>query len=82
MTSLFPPFPPVKKMSPDHDKLIKEIFADALEKADGAERAAYLAQACNDDLRRRGRFSLSRPTGEGRGEGTSLPRNTPWRPTP
>ena len=29
-------------MNSDRDQLAKEIFADALEKADAAERAAYL----------------------------------------
>jgi WD40 repeat protein/serine/threonine protein kinase len=40
-------------MNTDRDKLVKEIFADALEKADAAERAAYLAQACGNDAQLR-----------------------------
>ena len=40
-------------MNTDRDKLIKEIFADALEKANAAERAAYLAQACGNDVQLR-----------------------------
>src|SRR5208282_1199608 len=40
-------------MNTDRDKLIKEIFADALEKSDAAERAAYLAQACGNDVQLR-----------------------------
>jgi hypothetical protein len=40
-------------MNTDHDKLVKEIFADALEKANAAERAAYLAQACGNDAQLR-----------------------------
>jgi serine/threonine protein kinase len=40
-------------MNTDRDKLIKEIFADALEKANAAERAAYLAQACGNDAQLR-----------------------------
>jgi serine/threonine protein kinase/tetratricopeptide (TPR) repeat protein len=40
-------------MNTDHDKLVKEIFADALEKANAAERAAYLAQACGNDVQLR-----------------------------
>ena len=32
-------------MSIDRHKLVKEIFADALERSDPAERAAFLAQA-------------------------------------
>jgi WD40 repeat protein/serine/threonine protein kinase len=40
-------------MNTDRDKLVKEIFADALEKANAAERAAYLAQACGNDVQLR-----------------------------
>ena len=40
-------------MNTDRDKLVKEIFADALEKANAAERAAYLTQACGDDVQLR-----------------------------
>jgi len=40
-------------MNKERDKLIKEIFADALEKSDAAERAAYLAQACGNDVQLR-----------------------------
>jgi serine/threonine protein kinase/tetratricopeptide (TPR) repeat protein len=40
-------------MNTDRDKLVKEIFADALEKANAAERAAYLAKACGDDVQLR-----------------------------
>ena len=40
-------------MNTNHDKLVKEIFADALEKANAAERAAYLAQACGNDAQLR-----------------------------
>jgi len=40
-------------MNTDRDKLVKEIFADALEKANAAERAAYLAQACGKDAQLR-----------------------------
>src|SRR5512136_11519 len=40
-------------MSSDRHKLAKELFADALEKAAGTERAAWLAQACGDDLQLR-----------------------------
>ena len=40
-------------MNTDHDKLVKEIFADALEKANAAERAAYLTQACGNDVQLR-----------------------------
>ena len=40
-------------MNTDHDKLVKEIFADALEKANAAERAAYVAQACGNDAQLR-----------------------------
>src|ERR1039457_3238171 len=40
-------------MNTDRDKLIKEIFADALEKANAAERAAYLTQACGNDVQLR-----------------------------
>jgi hypothetical protein len=40
-------------MNADRDKLVKEIFADALEKADAAERAAYLAQVCGNDAQLR-----------------------------
>jgi len=42
-------------MNTDRDKLVKEIFADALEKANAAERAAYLAQACGNDAQLRQR---------------------------
>jgi eukaryotic-like serine/threonine-protein kinase len=40
-------------MHSDRDQLVKEIFADALEKADAAERAAYLRQACGEDAQLR-----------------------------
>jgi serine/threonine protein kinase len=40
-------------MNTNRDKLVKEIFADALEKADTAERAAYLTQACGNDAQLR-----------------------------
>jgi serine/threonine protein kinase len=40
-------------MNTDRDKLVKEIFADALEKSDAAERATYLAQACGNDAQLR-----------------------------
>ena len=40
-------------MNTDHDKRVKEIFGNALEKADAAERAAYVAQACGDDTQLR-----------------------------
>jgi eukaryotic-like serine/threonine-protein kinase len=40
-------------MNTDRAKLVKEIFADALEKANAAERAAYLAQACGNDAQLR-----------------------------
>ena len=40
-------------MNTDRDKLVKEIFADALEKANAAERAAYLTQACGNDAQLR-----------------------------
>ncbi|MGA2555020.1 MAG: protein kinase, partial [Verrucomicrobiota bacterium] len=40
-------------MNTDRDKLVKEIFADALEKPDAAERAAYLSQACGNDAQLR-----------------------------
>jgi WD40 repeat protein/serine/threonine protein kinase len=40
-------------MNSDRDQLVKEIFADALEKADAAERAAYLSQACGADAQLR-----------------------------
>ena len=40
-------------MNTDRDKLVKEIFADALEKANAAERAAYLAQACGNNAQLR-----------------------------
>ena len=40
-------------MNSDRDQLAKEIFADALEKADAAERAAYLTQACGEDAQLR-----------------------------
>ncbi len=40
-------------MNTDRDKLVKEIFADALEKANAAERAAYLTQACGNDVQLR-----------------------------
>ena len=40
-------------MNTDRDKLVKEIFADALEKASAAERAAYLTQACGNDTQLR-----------------------------
>ncbi len=40
-------------MNTDRDKLVKEIFADALEKSDAAERATYLAQACGNDVQLR-----------------------------
>jgi hypothetical protein len=37
-------------MNQDRDQLVKEIFADALERTDAAQCAAYLAQACGDDV--------------------------------
>jgi RNA polymerase sigma factor (sigma-70 family) len=40
-------------MNTYRDKRIKEIFADALEKAEAAERAAYLSQACGNDAQLR-----------------------------
>ena len=40
-------------MNTDRDKLVKDIFADALEKANAAERAAYLTQACGNDVQLR-----------------------------
>jgi eukaryotic-like serine/threonine-protein kinase len=40
-------------MNSDRDQLVKEILADALEKADGTERAAYLSQACGEDAQLR-----------------------------
>ena len=40
-------------MNTDRDKLVKEIFADALEKANAAERAAYLSQACGNNVQLR-----------------------------
>ena len=40
-------------MNSDRDQLVKEIFADALEKADAAERDAYLSQACGEDAQLR-----------------------------
>ena len=40
-------------MNTDRDKLVKEIFADALEKANAAERVAYLTQACGNDAQLR-----------------------------
>ena len=40
-------------MNADRDKLVKEIFADALEKANAVERAAYLTQACGNDVQLR-----------------------------
>jgi serine/threonine protein kinase/Tfp pilus assembly protein PilF len=40
-------------MNSDRDQLVKEIFADALEKADAADRAAYLSQACGEDAQLR-----------------------------
>jgi WD40 repeat protein/serine/threonine protein kinase len=40
-------------MNTDRDELVKEIFADALEKANAAERATYLAQACGNDAQLR-----------------------------
>ena len=40
-------------MNSDRDQLVKEIFADALEKADATERAAYLSQACGEDAQLR-----------------------------
>src|SRR5512136_1516383 len=40
-------------MSSDRHKLAKELFADALEKAAGTERAAWLVQACGDDVQLR-----------------------------
>ena len=43
---------PSGKMT-DGDKLVKEIFADALEKANAADRAADLAEACGHDAQLR-----------------------------
>ena len=40
-------------MSAEHYKRARELFAEALEKADTAERAAWLAQACGDDVQLR-----------------------------
>ncbi len=40
-------------MNTDRNKLVKEIFADALETTNAAERAAYLAQACGNDAQLR-----------------------------
>ena len=40
-------------MSTERDQLVKEIFADALEKADQAERAAYLDNVCGADAQLR-----------------------------
>ena len=40
-------------MDSDRDQLVKEIFADALEKADAAERTSYLGQACGEDAQLR-----------------------------
>ncbi len=40
-------------MDSDRDQLVKEIFADALEKADAAERTSYLSQACGEDAQLR-----------------------------
>ena len=40
-------------MNTDRERLVKEIFADALEKANAAERAAYLAEACGNDAQLR-----------------------------
>ncbi len=42
-------------MSNEREKRAKEIFADALEKADPAERAAWLVRACSDDAELRQR---------------------------
>ena len=44
-------------MNTERERLVKEIFADALEKADAAERAAYLAQACGNDTQLRERVT-------------------------
>src|SRR5512142_1149768 len=40
-------------MSLERYKLAKQIFDDALERADAAERAAWVAQACGDDVQLR-----------------------------
>jgi len=40
-------------MNPERDRLVKEIFADALELADAAERQAYLVRACGQDAQLR-----------------------------
>jgi WD40 repeat protein/serine/threonine protein kinase len=40
-------------MDSERDQLVKEIFADALEKANAADRAAYLSQACGEDAQLR-----------------------------
>src|SRR5262249_36668672 len=49
------------------------IFATALEKADPAERAAFLAEACGDDTERRQRL-------EGLLEAHGRPPSSPDRP--
>src|SRR5512137_1466949 len=40
-------------MGAERYKRARELFAEALEKAAGAERAAWLAQACGDDAQLR-----------------------------
>jgi serine/threonine protein kinase len=40
-------------MNPERNRLVKEIFADALEQPDAAEREAYLARACGHDAQLR-----------------------------
>jgi eukaryotic-like serine/threonine-protein kinase len=72
-------------MSTERYKLVKEIFADALEKAEGAERTAWLAQACGGDTELRQRVAallrayekagafLENPPAPGPGETIVLP---------
>src|SRR5512137_981187 len=40
-------------MGAERYKRARELFAEALEKADAAERAAWLEQACGDDVQLR-----------------------------
>ena len=74
-------------MNTDRDKLVKEIFADALEKANAAERAAYLTQACGNDAQLRQQVEALLLAHEKAGgfleePAAALPGNTIVVPTP
>ena len=74
-------------MNTDRGKLVKEIFADALEKASAAERAACLAQACGNDAQLRQHVEALLQAHEKAGgfleePAAALPGNTIVVPTP